>query len=245
MKQVKYNPNIYEKFFSEYTHSQSIIFSHLKGDYPYELYVDDEHKPAFGILYTTLDYHFVFGEIDIDQLQQNLMLYIKNHHSQEAIILTPDGNPSETMKEFISRFNGVIGKRFFFKLNKEIFKNIVSQFNSTNIIITKETFKNSKKSYLKASWIENEKELGFSKVFALGNNYGEIDVFTDELHRKKGIAVATSIALIQECLKEGIEPLWTAWSAKIESHKVAERIGFKKVLDIHAFIWIQDFFRIE
>lgn len=242
---LNYKDAIHKHLFEHYEHSQSIISAHLEGIFPYELYVDNIDNPVYGILYTEFDYHFTFGEVDSDVLTENIRSHIKKHHLSEAIILTPDGSKNDSLDKLIKNFSGVIDKRYFFTLNNTLFEEFSNEVDTSDILITKEKFMNSNTSFLKATYMENDVEIGYSKFISVGSNFGEIDVFTSESHRNKGVATKTTVALINECLKHNINPLWTCWAQKKESIKLANKLGFKKKLTLSAYVWVQDFLEIK
>lgn len=61
--------------------------------------------------------------------------------------------------------------------------------------------------------------------YALYNDGIEIQIYTREDHRRKGLAAACGAALILECLKRGIYPGWDA--ANMESVRLAEKLGYR------------------
>jgi hypothetical protein len=58
-----------------------------------------------------------------------------------------------------------------------------------------------------------------------------IGVETIELFQNKGIASKTVFYFVEKCRILNIVPYWDSWKNNISSIKVAEKQGFKQILD--------------
>ncbi|MBK7456140.1 MAG: GNAT family N-acetyltransferase [Anaerolineales bacterium] len=65
----------------------------------------------------------------------------------------------------------------------------------------------------------------------------EIDVHTEEEYRRKGFAVITASALIEECLQQGKQPNWECFWENKESTALALKLGFKQLADYPVYFW--------
>ena len=68
-------------------------------------------------------------------------------------------------------------------------------------------------------------------VFA-GAGQAEMDVFTDEAHRRKGLALHAGIRAIGRCLEAGFAPHWSCWDYNTPSVGLALRLGFRQLPDL-------------
>ena len=96
-----------------YTHSRPIIFSHLDNQYPYEIYYNDDEQ--FGILYTSFDYHFVFGETPkhTDFFTDIILKHVSNSDKDEFIFFAPNPTWMKFLKKTLHKINGIEDKRYY------------------------------------------------------------------------------------------------------------------------------------
>ena len=77
------------------------------------------------------------------------------------------------------------------------------------------------------------------------NNSGnrcEIGIETDEEYRQKGFATLTASAFLEYCISKGIDPGWHCWDSNLPSVRLAEKIGFEKLLEYPVFFdWFDEF----
>ena len=55
----------------------------------------------------------------------------------------------------------------------------------------------------------------------------EISVDTKEKHKRKGYAVTTSAAFINDCLSRNLTPVWCCWQSTKGSAELAQKLGFE------------------
>ena len=72
--------------------------------------------------------------------------------------------------------------------------------------------------------VDNGRVVGAAYSSLVSSSSIEISLFVEEEHRRKGIATALSIALLQWCLEHDVEPHWDA--ANAESCALAEKLGY-------------------
>ena len=87
--------------------------------------------------------------------------------------------------------------------------------------------------------MEGGRVLSFCTAVAVGGGEAEVDIFTDEASRGRGLAALTACAFIEECLKRGLHPAWACWPYREGSYKLAKKLGFEERPDAPAFYWEQ------
>lgn len=65
----------------------------------------------------------------------------------------------------------------------------------------------------------------------------EIDVHTDEAYRRKGFALITSAALVEECQRRGLQPNWECFWDNDPSSLLAAHLGFGVLPDYPVYYW--------
>ncbi|MBI9012528.1 MAG: GNAT family N-acetyltransferase [Clostridiales bacterium] len=238
----------YVHLFEEYEHSKPVIYSALEGQYDCDLYVNDEYKPEFAILFTQFDFHFVTGNKETNSLVSDLRdiifrKHLKLNNLKEAILVTPDDKWQGVLKEVFKGYSDIIDRRCVYKLNQDKFKVIYdnTDFNcGLNFSINHESEFNSKIPYLTSRLKDNNKTISYCSGFMLGAGHAEIDVKTDDLYRQKGYGKLASLLLIKELLDHKIEPDWCCWESKDASKKLAHSIGFEKVNELIVYIWVEE-----
>ena len=78
--------------------------------------------------------------------------------------------------------------------------------------------------------IKNNEIIGCCYSAANGLGKAEIDIFVDEKYRNEGLGYYLGTALIDECLKRGLNPSWDCYSNNLSSLNLAKKLGFKKNL---------------
>lgn len=65
----------------------------------------------------------------------------------------------------------------------------------------------------------------------------EIDVDTNEKYRRRGLAILTASAFIEECLLRGKQPHWECFWDNSASTALAIKLGFEPLLDYPVYYW--------
>lgn len=69
----------------------------------------------------------------------------------------------------------------------------------------------------------------------------EIDIFTSEKHRSKGLAAHTCSAFIDCCIGNGLTPDWDCVEVNQPSYNLAKKLGFEELQKYPLFFWHKDF----
>lgn len=245
MKLVTTNHKQYQPLFQNYEHSIPIIYSSIEGQYSCYLYVDHLDNPTYGLLFTQFDFNYLgyinAFNIDQNEVKQTIKNHIKAFDVKECIMFAPTQEGELILESIFKSFNGVVDERFTFKLDIDEFKKISKCVNVDNAVLEYCKDYGARIEYPKCEIYLDEKLVSYAKAFMIGQSSAEIDVFTDESHRRKGYAQICSIRLIQELLKNGIKPNWNAWWHKESSHLLAGKLGFKFERKINAYVWVDEF----
>ena len=73
----------------------------------------------------------------------------------------------------------------------------------------------------------NGKVVGVCTSIYANEKYAEIDIFTDEKFRGKGLAFLLSKIFIRNCIDNNIIPSWDCETSNLSSYKLANRLGFE------------------
>ena len=245
MKLVQMDLNQYQQLFQLYEHSIPIIYSAIEGQYPCHFYVDDLDHPNFGLLFTQFDFNY-FGYINLDmvdkiEIQKTIREHIIEFEIKECIMFVPTEESEQIIQSIFESFYGVVDVRYSFKLDFEQFTALAKQVVTDNVHLEYCKDDHALIEFPKCELFIDHMLISFAKAFMLGKSNAEIDVFTNENHRRKGYAKLCSIKLISNLLNHKIIPNWTAWEHKESSHQLANQLGFKLDKKINAFVWVDEF----
>lgn len=74
-------------------------------------------------------------------------------------------------------------------------------------------------------------EVSYCKEVFSGAKKAEIDVFTAEGHRRRGLALHACAGFISNCLNAGVTPHWSCWDYNAPSASLAMKLGFRQLPD--------------
>jgi len=219
----------------------------LEGQYDGELYINSEDNPQIAVLFTPFAFHFVSGNTEADNVVDIVddiifKQYIPQTKQKEAIVFAPDSKWDKVLDVVFSKYHGIKDRRKIFKLNKEKFNTIKAGRDRLKDIESKVLYTQdggAGKPYPVCRIFKDGECVSFCSGFMLGKGHAEIDVATSEMHRGKGYAKEASIALINELIKNDIEPDWCTWPYRLESEKLALSLGFELADEIPAHIWVE------
>ena len=222
------------KVFEEYTYSKGIIYSHLEGQYPYELIREEEYV----ILMTAFDYHFVGGKVpkNMALFLQEIIAYIKKHDKDEFVLFAPNKSWREFLEQVIEKLGGVKDARFVYQLDPSNF----SKKKIEECIIEEVKEEVCKERLLQANIKKEGKVVSKATALMTGHSHVEIDVFTEEAYRRRGYAYKVASALINEILHRGLVPDWSCWRVKESSQALAKKLGYDFKEEVPVYVWVED-----
>lgn len=74
----------------------------------------------------------------------------------------------------------------------------------------------------------------------VGKGEAEIDVYTAEPYRGRGLAFLAASAFIEASIQRGLHPVWGCWPENLPSLALAHRLGFLPAPDQPACLWVEE-----
>lgn len=84
----------------------------------------------------------------------------------------------------------------------------------------------------KISIRHQDSEVGFAKDNGQSFGIMDIDVYTVDAHRHKGLALHATTHLIDYCLDSHLTPQWGCWTANKASVGLANKLGFETIIEV-------------
>lgn len=236
----------YNRYFEGYNDNIPVIYSTLEGQYPGEIYLDDEEQIA--VLVTKFDFLFLGGNIkngNAESIINEIIFYelVKKQQRKEIILFGQDEQWNTVISKIFQNHHGVRDLRKCYRLNRHRFIECCNDRipDTIKMIVRNERENDSAVEYPVSRVYLDEVNISFCSAFMLAKGYAEIDIATEEAYRQKGYGKIAAIALIKELLLRGIEPNWCTWPYRLESQALAESIGFELEKEISAHIWVDEF----
>lgn len=225
------------------------------------IYVDNLNNPKTAIIWHKCKNAIILGKFNLDIFENLKLLLNKSYlNNQNDFALSVIDKAWEShIDDFIANSNTIIHKykRYKFKLNYEKYfkfkESINTNFENTNIIkintniYNKINFKympdlywNSKNDFLKNGFgfciyfDKNYVSIAFSGF--LEDHKCDIGVETLNNYKGKNYATLVSTKLIDYCIQNSIEPIWSCRSDNIASIKLANKLGFEYKKDFAYYI---------
>jgi hypothetical protein len=242
------NKQKYMPLFREYTHNIPVIYASIEGQYDGTLFVDAKDDTQIAVLFTPFAFHYVAGNPEIDGAADVLDTvifkeYLAKKGQREAIVFSPNEKWDHVLDEVFSRHRGIKDGRKIFSLNHGLFGEVRSASMALDGVrneLVYEADNGANMEYPVSRIIKGTECISYCSGFMLGHGHAEIDVATMEPHRGKGYAKEASIILIDELLRNGIEPDWCTWPYRIASEKLALSLGFELLDTVPAHIWVEE-----
>lgn len=240
----------------------SFVYSVLEGNQDGEVFADNCTTPNIALVHFGLGLLYIIANGNSsDNIKKMCNWIINDFHTKapSLILLSPIPSIQNEIKESLK--NKVIeSTRISFTFSKDKF---LSNLNWNNKIpkglvmksIDKEiVFKvfEKQRPSIKMFWRTAEKFLknGFGFVIldkdeiasiaysaCIGNKMVEIDIYTYEKYRGRGLSLLTSSALIEYCINNGYKPNWDCDKKNIASIKIANKLGYTKFDEYSLLVW--------
>jgi hypothetical protein len=233
-----------KNLFESYKNNRSVIFSIFEGQFNACAYVDNIAEIHWAVLQTPFLQHFIAGEPTrgcedvLDNILFNIILSEKD--KKEVVVFSDSDKWNNILDNIYRKHNGVSDGRKFYEFSKENYNKINRvhiPFNITPSIDKCKTLPLSQKDTLSVKLISKNQIASYCNAIMVGDNKAEIDIFTDEKFRGKGLATISAILLIDKLLDEGLTPTWSTWPFRVESQHIAQKLGFVMQPDAKAWIW--------
>lgn len=246
MKEFRSALNKYTKYFEGYYDNIPVIYSTLDGQYQGVIYCDDEEEIA--VLVTKFDFIFIGGNIENKRAEDiiNDIIFnelVQRQQRKEIIVFGQNEKWNSILSKVFQGHHGVSDLRKCYRLNHDKFKKIYSEIKLDNVsvVVNNEQDNDSAIEYPVSRVYANNVNVSFCSAFMLARGFAEIDVATEENFRQKGYAKIGAIALMEELVRQGIEPSWCTWPYRLESQALALSIGFELDKEVLAYIWVEEF----
>lgn len=88
--------------------------------------------------------------------------------------------------------------------------------------------------------LEGEELACVCRTVFTGAGEAEIDIYTVEAYRRRGLAYLAASAFIETCLARGWQPVWGCWPENAPSLSLARRLGFIEESDQAVCLWVDE-----
>jgi GNAT superfamily N-acetyltransferase len=245
--------------FKHIPHSRAIVFSVLEGHSPGHLFVDDPHQPTCAFLHATGAYYYAAGDASnqawLAALPGLIFDFFLPRSPEPEIVLfsfTP---------EWHSRLSEVLAHRRVITILRKMFQFSTLKYQDSNPGWRSEIPGGLHLRQFDQALTERHpaalplvdpqtQRFGFclldgetitaecSAIF-VGDGEAEIDIYTAESYRRRGLARLAACAFIDECLSRGLRPNWACWLEREASYKLALKLGFDELPDVPAILWAE------
>jgi len=250
----------YEKvlpLFEALENSKAVVFSVLEGKSPGEIFVDNVASPKAALLYVKDAFFYIVGDENIEEFCREIpdILFeelIPKLDEKEMILFTSSDAWQKKLMDILGKFEIIIIQRLFFQFDADSFstqdeweKEIPDGFRIRpidNDVINNEP---SLERVLEVGsgrfgvcMMHGEKIACHCSSVFVGHGEAEVDIFTNDEYRGKGLARLTACAFIDECLRRGLIPSWACWPEREASHALALKLGFEELPAVPALLWV-------
>lgn len=226
----------------------SVILGIQKGN----VYVNSLTKPSSAFIIHKFGWSQLIGKKDKKFLKylRNFIFKDKTYKSNKIRNFTTSNLSMFKSKESQIRKRGKYILKKIIKIKKPLLKFKVREINVKNIhkiskflpLKLNNRFWDSKEHFVKNSfgYFAEFKGKPISICYSCAN-FGikrEIDIYTSEKFRLKGVGKYLAYLFIKECQKKGFEPCWDCFSNNKASNKTAKSLGFVLYKNAYNFVTI-------
>ena len=227
---------------------------------PGRIFVDDEQNPKTTLIWTPIGYYFlVLGQgqklDDVSRLLTETFIPTSKAIGETGFILIAEFDDWKEKTSALLKGRKVIEiYRRPFKLNVD---NFLARGNWREKIpagfeLQRVDESIAEQAHILGSWkspadfmsngigyalMDGDKIASICSSVFVSSTRVEIDVHTEEEYRRKGFAVITASALIEECLRQGKQPNWECFWENEESTALALKLGFEQLADYPVYFW--------
>lgn len=252
---IRLNTDNYKKILpmiKNIKHNKVLISSVIEGSSKGAIFADNADSPKN--IFIDFDFCFLISDEENTSFFDEVFEYIfdtiiPRSTDKEIMLFIPTDN-CDYIKDKLKDKGAIEIKRKMFKLSRDKFKeaekSILKELPLYNVTKIDTTF--AQKHDVFREIIDTDKKFGFCIMdkesilsyclsVAVGNSQAEIDIYTDEAHRNKGLALISAAAFINHCLENDIEPIWSCWENREASKNLANKLGFEEDEDITAVLF--------
>lgn len=257
---IKLHTNEYIKaapLFSGIRHSTPLVFSIIEGNGKGSIFVDDANNPTSAFICQDGGFMFIMSDDDVfmEQVIDCVFDQLLPEMDEREMVLFEFSDTTRDKLDALLKVHGAIRiARKTFSFNIERFNKIASSAQSLSPEYHIRQMSNEELiNYCTQKKLGDYigKKLGYRVMgknqvvsecvsIFVGGNAAEIDIYTHEDYRRKGLAKACALAFIEECLAENLTPSWSCWPFREESIALAKAIGFDESQDVPAHFWAEN-----
>lgn len=215
-----------------------VIINSIKLGDKGAVYVDNINSPSAGLVTTHYGFYCLGGNYDEKFLIKSLE-YIKALTIEKATNDVYDTyiflffNSDEWKDNSITkldRYDCKLIQRNYYSLNEKLFLDMADEYKKCPHGYEVKFITEGDPMFVMEY---KGKCIGSCKKGSKGK-YADIDVFIDDNHRRKGLALCLVSNFLLYCLKEGYKPRYGCWGMNKPSAALAEKLGFRLMSQVDA-----------
>lgn len=244
--------------FAGIEHNAALVHAVIDGSSPGRIFADDSASPSCALIAMEGAFSYLGGTPVSEEDAQALVEYIftdllPNAQEKELVLFAFNSLARVRLEPLLAKRGVITIYRKIFAFNPQKFaalsgwrtqihtgaalrlidSEIASQYPQFQPLVDPSTRR------FGVCLIENGRILSHCSAVAVGGGEAEVDIFTEEDCRGRGLAAITAAAFIEECQKRGLTPAWACWPYREDSYKLAKKLGFEERPDAPAFYWAE------
>ena len=239
-------------------HNRAIVYAVLEGHSPGRVFVDQPDSPACALLYPEGAYFYVAGDENNEEFCGALPSLLFDRLSpllaEPELVLFPFTPAWQRKLELLLGERGVITiRRKIFHFNPQRFalqngwrsrmpEGFRLQPIDSSLVIRQPAFQpllDPATQRFGFAILYGEQIASACTAVFVGGGEAEIDIFTEEAYRGRGLATLAACAFIEECQSRGLVPIWSCWPEREASWALALKLGFEECPDAPALLWAE------
>ncbi len=246
-------------------HLDLVMQAVLEGTSPGRIWVDDGENPRTAFMWNKAHCYYLVGDENNHEFNKSLEKIITEEIAPKALkndllsfkVHYTDGWETKICSIFKGTSPVKRGRRFYtFKKSRVDWKHEIPSGVSVEFIdesllrkalvntdaVTEEieSMWNSVNDFFKKGFgfcsVYNNEIVCWCTAEYVSKNKCGIGIETVEEYENQGFATVTASAFVDYCITKGVTPCWDSWDDNIPSIKVAEKVGFEKILDFSVYL---------
>lgn len=250
-------------FYKESKHQIPMIQSVIDGKLEGRIFSDEKSNPKTIVVITHFNWIYVIGNQNAEFFKNQFANFIANELAptcEHFAWFDPSNYWQDKLKEIFGN-NIKSFPRIRYELDENLFKKNTSVNKLPNeykvklidrLLVSEvseffdgiKMFWKTNENFLKNSFgfctLHNDTVISACQALAITDDVCEIDVFTKDSYRGKGLSYFECSAFINHCLKSGSKPYWETVRANSPSCKLAEKLGFVEVQEYPFYAWFKN-----
>jgi len=245
--------------FAAIDHNRAIVYAVLEGNSPGRIFVDHPRQPTCAFLAAAGAYSYVAGDahnaafcqalpgLIFDQLlpqtgDKELVLFPFTPAWQEALERLLHARGAITIHRKVYHFDPQQ-----FAPHREWRAHLPAGFHMQAVDAAFVASYPAYRDVLQPAsqrfgvcLLEGESLASICTAVFVGGGEAEIDIYTPEIYRRRGLAGLAASAFIEACLARRLTPSWACWPERKASRALAKKLGFTDRPDVPAILWAEN-----